>query len=140
MWRPTGPSLCPRYNREIRDTSGVAMGIAVIDKKARTLTYAGIGNTRIVILRSADSKGTARKTRYLRNDFGIVGGGYKRLTPETVRFMSGDMVIMYTDGVKALIDFTGYEAPLYEDIQQLTEKIIEDWGRDTDDAAVLIYR
>ena len=127
-------------NRELRDTRGVAMGIAVIDEKTRTLTYAGVGNTRIVILRSADSKETVRKIVYLRSNFGIVGGGYKRLVPETVPFAPGDLVIIYTDGVKELIDFTGYDAPLYEDVQQLAGKIIEDRRRDTDDAAVLIYR
>ncbi len=127
-------------NRDIRDTRGVAMGIAVIDKKVRTLTYAGVGNTRIVILRSADSKESARKTLYLKNDFGIVGGGYKRLGPETVKFMPGDMVIMYTDGVKELIDLSGYDEGLRADAGKLAERIIEDWSRDTDDAAVLIYR
>ncbi len=133
------PEIFSGCNREIWKTRGVAMGIAVIDKKARALTYAGIGNTRIVILRSSGSKETPRKTLYLKNDFGIVGGGYKRLMPETVPFAPGDLVMMYTDGVKELIDFTGYEAPLYEDVQKLAEKIIDDWGRDTDDAAVLIY-
>ncbi len=126
-------------NREIRDTRGVAMGIAVIDKKARTLTYAGIGNTRAVILRSADSQEAARKSLYLRNDFGIVGSGYRRLVPETVPFAPGDLMVIYTDGVQELIDFTGYEALLYKDIQRLAEKIIEDWGRSSDDAAVLVY-
>ena len=133
------PEIFSGCNRAIRDTRGVAMGIAVIDKKARTLTYAGIGNTRIVILRSADSKESARKTQYLKNDFGIVGGGYKRLGPETVKFMPGDMVIMFTDGVKELIDLSGYDEGLRADAGKLAERIIEDWGRDTDDAAVLVY-
>jgi len=126
-------------NKEIRDTRGGAMGIAIIDKKACTLTYAGIGNTRILILRSADLKETAQKPRYLRSDYGIVGAGYKHLVPETVPFVPGDLVMMYTDGVKELIDFTAYGPPLYKDMQELAEKIIKDWGRDTDDAAVLIY-
>jgi len=127
-------------NRDIRDTRGVAMGIAVIDKKARTLTYAGIGNTRIMVLRSADSKETARKTLSLRNDFGIVGGGYKRLVPETVPFAPGDLVVIYTDGVKELIDLSGYDEGLRADAGKLAERIIADWGRVTDDAAVLVYR
>ena len=126
-------------NKEIRDTRGGAMGIAIIDKKACTLTYAGIGNTRTLILRSADLKETVQKPQYLRSNFGIVGAGYKQLVPETVSFALGDIVMMYTDGVKELIDFTGYEPPLYENMQGLAEKIIKDWGKGTDDAAILIY-
>ncbi len=126
-------------NKEIRDTRGGAMGIAIIDKKACTLTYAGIGNTRILILCSEDLKETVRKSKYLRSNFGIVGAGYKHLAPETVPFTPGDLVMMYTDGVKELIDFTGYEPPLYKNMQGLAEKIIKDWGRGTDDAAILIY-
>ncbi len=116
------------------------MGIAFIDDHQQTLTYAGIGNTRIMILRSADLKETDRKPIYLISDFGIVGGGYKRLSPETVSFAPGDLVVMYTDGVKELIDLAEYKKSLYEDVQQLAEKIIKNWGRDSDDAAVLIYK
>jgi len=134
------PEIFSGCNREIRDTRGVAMGIAAIDKKARTLTYSGIGNTRIAILYGTDSKETDDgKLMYLRNSFGIVGAGYKRLAPETVSFSPGDLVAIYTDGVEEMIDFSGCKARMYKDIQQLAEKIIEDWGRDTDDAAVLIY-
>jgi serine/threonine protein phosphatase PrpC len=133
------PEIFFGCNQEIRDTRGGAMGIAIIDKKACTLTYAGIGNTRILILRSADLNATDRKPQYLRSNFGIVGAGYKHLVPETVSFAPGDLVMMYTDGVKEMISFTGYEALLYKNIQELAEKIIKDWGRDTDDAAVLTY-
>jgi len=36
-------------------------------------------------------------------------------------------------------DNPGYDDALLSDVQELAEKIIEDWGRDTDDAVVLIY-
>ncbi len=148
------PEIFSMCNQEIRDTRGVAMGIAIIDKKKSTLTYAGIGNTRALILPNAglinieptgaEPAGTepnpmVRKSRCLRSDFGIVGGGYKRLIPETIPFAPGDIVLMYTDGVKELIKFTGYKASLYTDMQRLAETIAKDWGRDNDDKAVLAY-
>lgn len=134
------PDIFSGCNRAIRDTRGVAMGIALIDKKTQTLTYAGIGNTRILILRSADSGAANRKTQYLKSNFGIVGGGYKHLLPETIQFMPGDRVIMYTDGVKELIDLSGYKEYQIIDAGNLAERIIEDWGRTTDDAAVLVFK
>ncbi len=128
------------FNTALRNTRGVAMGIAVIDEAAQTLTYAGVGNTRIIIVRRTDSGPADRKTLHLRSNFGIVGGGYKSLSPESVYFEPGDLMIMYTDGVQERIDFTGYDDMLNKDVQRMAEKIIEYWGRDTDDAAVLIYK
>jgi len=43
------PALFAGCDRAIRHTRGVAMGVAVIDKEAGTLTYAGVGNTRALI-------------------------------------------------------------------------------------------
>lgn len=134
------PEIFSGCNRAIRETRGVAMGMAIIDKKDQTLTYAGIGNTRIMILRSSDSGTAVGKTQYLKNNFGIVGGGYKHLLPETVKLIPGDRVIMYTDGVKELIDLSGYKEDLLDDAGRLAEQIIKDWGRITDDAAVLVFK
>jgi len=54
--------------------------------------------------------------------------------------MPGDLVIMFTDGIKELIALSRYDEELRADGALLAEKIIEDWGKETDDAAVLIYR
>ena len=126
-------------NREIRDTRGVAMGIAVIDENKELLTYSGVGNTRIIIVKNGRTD-VEKKTLRLVSSYGIVGGGYKRLSSESVPFMPGDQVIMFTDGVVEMIDLSGYGDGLRSDATQFAEKIIQDWGRDTDDAAVLIYR
>lgn len=134
------PEIFSGCNRAIRDTRGVAMGIAIIDEKDQTLTYAGIGNTRILILRNTNHRMVNGKSKYLKSNFGIVGGGYKHLLPETIQLMPGDRVIMYTDGVKELIDFSGYEEDLLVNPGKLAERIIEDWGRATDDAAVLVFK
>ena len=133
------PEIFSGCNTDIQRTRGVAMGIAIIDEDRHTLTYAGVGNTRIMIMQRADSELSEREAVYLKSNYGIVGGGYKNLLPETAPFKSGDMVIMYTDGVKEMIDLSGYGKLLHTDMERLAEKIIKDRGHETDDAAVLIF-
>lgn len=126
------PAIFAGCDSAIRRSRGVAMGIAVIDEEARTLTYAGIGNTRAMIA-GARSGG-------LVSDPGIVGGGYKTLAPETMPLASGDLVIMSTDGVEEVIDMSRYQGALRTDLRRLAEQILQDWRTETDDAAVLVFR
>jgi len=145
------PDIFAVCNEAIRGTRGVAMGIAVIDEEAQQLTYAGIGNTRALIARGRppapiDRHGTGPcrrvaegRTIRMSSNWGIVGGGYKTLTPETVPLMPGDLVILFTDGLAEAIDLAGYNDALRADVQRLAGKILGDWGRETDDAAVLVF-
>lgn len=119
-------------DRALRETRGAAMGIAVADPAAGTLTYAGIGNTRAVVV--------GRETTRPRSHYGIVGGGYGMLKTETVPLAPGDLVIMCTDGIPESIELSGYDERLRADVGRLAERILEDWGHETDDAAVLVFR
>ncbi len=119
-------------DKALRRTRGVAMGIALVDQNAETLTYAGIGNTRAVIFGSG--------TISLRGDWGIVGAGYRKLCPETLSIHPGNLVILYTDGIKERLDFSGYHGALATDLDRFAEQILLDGGRETDDAAVLVFR
>jgi len=127
-------------NQALRNTRGVAMGTAVIDEDANTLTYAGIGNTRAMIVGEPHGKDADGRTIILSSNYGIVGGGYKTLSSETVPLRAGDLVILYTDGVEETIGVSRYDDALRANLQQLAERIIEDWGRKADDAAVLTFR
>ncbi len=113
-------------------TRGVAMGIIIIDHEAGTLTHAGVGNTRAVVV--------GDETTRLDSTAGIVGAGYGRLVPEAVPFMADDLVVMVTDGIKQRFDFADCAEMGGTDLQRLAEKILEDWSRGTDDAAVLVFK
>ncbi len=119
-------------NRALWKTRGVAMGVAVIDEQAGTLTYAGIGNTRVRII--------GENSRGLTSDYGIVGGGYRKLVPETVPLAPGDLVVMVTDGIKERFDVVQYVQATRSDLGELAQKILEDGVRETDDAAVLVFK
>jgi negative regulator of sigma-B (phosphoserine phosphatase) len=118
-------------DRELRETRGAVMGIAVIDEEKGELTYAGIGNTRAVVVNS--------ETFHLGSDYGIIGGGYKTLTPKTISIGKGALVIMFTDGVEEVTDLSRYDR-IAVDVHELAEMIINDWRIERDDAAVLVYK
>ncbi len=102
----------------------------MIDEAAEELIYAGIGNPRAIVVGQRISR--------LRNDYGIVGGGYKSLHAETVWFRPGDLVMLATDGVVETVDLSTYNSTERSDVQMLANRILRDWRRDTDDAAVLV--
>lgn len=126
------PNLFAGCASAISHTRGVAMGIAVIDEDAGTMSYGGIGNTRVMIV--------GENTTRLSSNYGIVGGGYRALTPETVPLVPDDLVILFTDGLPETVDTSGYDDGVLGDTQRLAERILQDWGRESDDAAVLVFR
>lgn len=119
-------------NVALRNTRGVAMGVARIDEASGILTYAGIGNTQILYGK--------RTIKSFYSSPGIVGGGYGHLHEEKHRLTNGDMVVMYTDGLKTNIKFGAYDHAYHVDPVRLAERILHDASRGTDDAGVLVYR
>ena len=117
----------------LRHTVGVAMSIAVVSQDGKGLTHAGIGNTEARIV------GRDRH-RQLSSYPGIVGGGYRKLLPETVPLGPGELVILTTDGIKGRWNMDAYGNALKADIKRLAKQILQDWARPDDDAAVMIYK
>jgi hypothetical protein len=118
-------------DQALRKTRGVAMEIAIVDPAAEMLTYAGIGNTRAIIYREPPV--------YLVGNYGIVGGGYKTLSPTTISLSPFDLVILFTDGLPENIDLSGYGNILLGNVSRLAEKILLDWRSEIDDAAVAVF-
>ncbi len=126
------PDLFSGCSDAIRGTRGVAMAVAVIEEETGLLTYAGIGNTRAMVL--------GAKTTRLNSNYGIIGAAYKRLTTEKVQLSNNDLMFMFTDGLKEIIDVSNYGDLLSIDLHRLAGRLLEDWSLLRDDAAILIYR
>ena len=140
-------------DQALRYSRGTVMGICVIDNDGATLTYAGVGNPRAMVVRAplveSDvepfaglAEGAGGRTIHLLATNGIVGGGYRVLSPQRVQLCRGDLVIMVTDGIRERFDtIVGFGAATqHVDVGPLAQKILQDWNKASDDAAVLVFR
>ncbi|MFQ6008396.1 MAG: SpoIIE family protein phosphatase [Candidatus Zixiibacteriota bacterium] len=126
------PDIFAYCDRELHHTRGAAMAVATINDADRTLTYAGVGNIRAVVI--------GRKMTRLLSTYGIVGAGCDNLSIQTVSLKSGDLVILCTDGIDQSFDISAYSDALKKDVNRLARQILSDWRRENDDAAVIVYR
>ncbi|MFQ5638234.1 MAG: SpoIIE family protein phosphatase [bacterium] len=126
------PEILAGCDSALRKTRGAVLGLAVIDEKTGRLTYAGIGNTRARVV--------GAETIRLSSSYGIIGAGYKALSPVSLALTPGDLLILSTDGVQEMIDMSRYEQALRADVRDLADKIMLDWRHGRDDAAVLVYK
>ncbi|MEM5790131.1 MAG: SpoIIE family protein phosphatase [Syntrophobacteraceae bacterium] len=119
-------------NEAIRTTRGVALGISRINELTGELSYLGVGNTRAMVV--------GQKTSRLSGNYGIVGDNYANLLVEKAYLCSGDLALLYTDGIKEYFDLSAFGETPAVDLDSLTSWIIENWALERDDAAALIYR
>ena len=118
--------------RSISHTRGAAVGVGRIDHAKSELTYAGIGNTRTMVV--------GRTKRRLPSLSGIVGVTDKLPIAETVALASDDLLIMSTDGFSEALTLDQYGSSTCRDVQLLADRLMEDWSTQKDDACVLLYR
>ena len=124
----------------LKSTRGVAMGIAVVDEDAVSLTYAGVGNTWVRIVRDCRPALVEEEAVRPASNFGIVGAGYSALRPQTVPLAPGDLVVLGTERVEESVNISGYDNGSCADLKRLAERILRESDRQTDDAAVLLFK
>lgn len=121
--------LAAALDRDLRQTRGVALGMARIDLQRRRLTYFGVGNIRAALVANA-------VTRFS-NNYGIVGGGIRSLRLDLVDISGGEHLVMFTDGVNDAADMDLASLASAMSPAQMAVTILGEWGTEADDAAVL---
>jgi phosphoserine phosphatase RsbX len=125
--------LVRHCHEELLDTRGVVLSLASLSAAERSLTWIGVGNVEGLLLRADPSAVPASESLLLRG--GVVGYQLPPLTTATLPVIPGDMLVFATDGVRA--DFVS-AARTGETPSQLAERILSQYGRETDDALVLV--
>jgi serine phosphatase RsbU (regulator of sigma subunit) len=125
-------------NEALRRTRGVVMNLAAFRPRAGVMSWISVGNVEGVLLRR-DGKGgvTGARREYLLQRGGVVGYQVPALREATVPVNAGDVLIFATDGVRS-----GFVEGLAVDRapEELAAGILEQFGRTTDDALVLVAR
>jgi hypothetical protein len=108
---------------------------AVFSFADETMTWLGVGNVEGRLLRAPVASGPPPEALLVRG--GVVGAQLPPLVSKIVPIRRGDMLIVATDGIRS--EFL--DAPLpYQEPQALADHVLTRWGRQTDDALVLVVR
>lgn len=119
----------------LRSTRGAAMSLASIHFPDFSMNWVGIGNVEAVSLKTTENSLFIKETLLLRN--GIVGYQFIRPKVSTLQLRLGDMLIFATDGVDPyFLDGISLE----DSCQNIANSIINQHGKSTDDALVLVIR
>jgi serine phosphatase RsbU (regulator of sigma subunit) len=124
--------MLSRLHDAFRGSRGAAVGLCVVEINEARLRFAGIGNT--VIRRFGRSE-----SRLVSRD-GVVGGTMGKPIEEVLELSDGDVILMYTDGVRT--HFTSSDLPRLrmETPYSVAAGVVHRFGKWHDDASCLVMR
>ncbi len=133
-------SVMKRCHESLRGSRGAVLSLASFNPNG-AMTWLGVGNVNGMLLR-----GNAKhKTLLLRG--GVVGYRLPTLRDELIKVKPGDILVFTTDGIRSGFVKNEIQDPLSRKkldrtrtVQQLADTILTDYGRETDDAMVLVAR
>ncbi len=136
-------SLLQRCHDQLKGTRGVVMSLASFGAQNSSMTWAGVGDVEGVLLRAAPSARPARESIPLRG--GVLGYQLPPLRAATVSVAQGDLLIFATDGVQnSFVQEPLLHNPLIRQTadgpQELANRLLVSYGKETDDALVLVAR
>lgn len=128
-------SLVRRCHERLYGTRGAVTTLASFSATQQRLTWLAVGNVEGVLLRAA-SGGAPVKEHVLQRG-GVVGYQLPSLHASTLEIAPGDTLILATDGISA--GFAG-GAFQVDQPQHTADRIVAEFGKETDDALVLVAR
>jgi phosphoserine phosphatase RsbX len=128
--------LMQECHRSLIGSRGAVLSVAAFNVAEERMTWLGVGNVEGLLLRAQAASTPSRELLLLRG--GVVGVHMPALTAAIVPVVPGDTLILATDGVRSefLDEFRAHR----DGPQVLAARILERFGRGTDDALVLVAR
>lgn len=127
--------LVRRCHDALMATRGVVMSVVSISSLADTVTWLGVGNVDATLVRAGEAAKRSRETLLTRG--GIVGYQLPPLHASVIQIGADDILALGTDGLSS-----GFADALTpgEPPQRMADRILDRYGKDNDDALVLIAR
>jgi serine/threonine protein phosphatase PrpC len=111
---------------------GVMMAIIRLDPEARSFEFTGVGNVRFM----AHSQEVIQPiTR-----FGYLGVRLPSLREFRFTCTPGDIFVLHTDGISSRFHLQNHLPDLRKDPQLLAELALEQYGKDHDDATIVVVK
>jgi anti-sigma regulatory factor (Ser/Thr protein kinase) len=117
----------------LRSTRGAVMGTVVINPARESFHYCGVGNVEVRVFNSPEP------ARPIPTN-GTLGARLSQVRVWPHRWADGTTIVMATDGLSATWDLAAYPGLLTRGPQLLAGVLLRDYGRNSDDATVLVYR
>ncbi len=116
-------------DQHLRHTRGAVVGLVRVDRKNFALTYLGVGNIDIRVKSEPSIHPFSRD--------GIVGLNIRNMKKQVYRYKSLSFIALNSDGISSRYDLSNH-LKLLEEPQQAAEHIARTWGKENDDATILI--
>ena len=108
--------------------------IARINLDNSTVEYASVGT---LVARYVSSDGSYHN---LPQDDGVLGYIKSDVHPHKITLSKGDLFLVYSDGVQSNFDMGEYKSILTDDVEDVAENIVVDFGKDDDDSSCIAIK
>ena len=115
-----------------RGSIGAAVGLAIFDPNKRTVRYAGIGNTSLIVYNDKKWRGVSRD--------GMVGQRLPTFTEQLTTFNPGDMAIMFTDGLSESLTNEEAMKLRLQNAHVIASRLVDVLGKVHDDASCIALK
>jgi serine phosphatase RsbU (regulator of sigma subunit) len=121
-----------RLHQHLKGTRGAVVGLCAIDASTGRVDYAGIGNTTLRRFGKVETR--------LVSQNGVLGQNMRTPWHQTLQLESGDVIVLYTDGVSDRFTSDDYPGVLRHAAEEVASNIVQRFGKDHDDAACVAVR
>ena len=135
--------LCNNYRKDLieiveglhehmKGSNGAVISLCTLDLKKGQLKYVGVGDVTAMILGSVSHR--------LFSKPGVIGYAMPTPIEDTNILRHGDVLLLYTDGVKDHFYSEDYSYILSKETKTVADHIIFQLGKKTDDAACIVLK
>lgn len=123
--------LMRRSHVALHGTRGAVMALLTFNLASRSVSYMGVGNIGVQVYSAIPIKPISKN--------GIIGYRLPHLLKLAYNYNFGDTFVLYSDGISSRFNLdTTLDSAL--EPQRLAETILHHYGKDSDDATVVVVR
>jgi len=120
-------------HKRLSNSRGVALWLGTVEHNRSSLSYISFGNIEARIIAGS-------RSQTLLSQNGTVGYYMPKHKVNQISWMPGTALSIATDGISAHWQVEDYPEILGPNSNRACQRLLKEWGRDTDDATIMIAR